>query len=161
MSSRPASVVVSSRVSASVEDVWAHASTMDGVNAELAPFVSMSVPPAFRGVSLDEAPLGRVAFVSVLRLFGVVPFDRHALMLVSVSAPSGFSERSTSALQRRWDHDRTIVADGAGALVTDRVTFCPRVGPAWVVRPVVYALFRHRHRRLGRLVGGAPSGPSH
>jgi ligand-binding SRPBCC domain-containing protein len=147
-------VTVTSRVAASPQRVWAHASTMEGVNAELRPFVRMRVPREARGLTIADAPLGEVAFHSLLLAGGVLPFDRHDLRLVRVDATPprlGFLEQSTSLLQRRWEHERTIVADGQGSLVTDRVVFEPRIGSARLVRPVVAALFRHRHRRLSAL----------
>jgi ligand-binding SRPBCC domain-containing protein len=146
-------VTVTSRVAAPPERVWAHARTMDGVNHELAPFVRMHVPRRARGLTIEDAPLGELAFRSVLLAFGLVPFDRHDLVLERVDADPprlGFVERSSSLLQRSWEHERTIVLDGAGSLVTDRVVVSPRWVPARFVRPVVAALFRHRHRRLVR-----------
>jgi ligand-binding SRPBCC domain-containing protein len=148
-----ATITVTSRVAAPIDAVWAHASSMAGVNLELGPLVRMTVPRAARGLSLEDAPLGDVAFRSVLLAFGVLPFDRHALRLVKVDPGRGFQERSTSLLQRRWDHDRTLVADGAGTLVTDRVTFAPRLGPAKPAAPLIEAIFRHRHRRLAQRFG--------
>lgn len=148
-----ATITVTSRVAAPIDAVWAHASSMAGVNLELGPLVRMTVPRAARGLSLEDAPLGDVAFRSVLLAFGVLPFDRHALRLVKVDPGRGFQERSTSMLQRRWDHDRTLVADGAGTLVTDRVTFAPRLGPAKPAAPLIEAIFRHRHRRLAQRFG--------
>ena len=148
-----ATITVTSRVAAPIDAVWAHASSMAGVNLELGPLVRMTVPRAARGLSLEDAPLGDVAFRSVLLAFGVLPFDRHALRLVKVDPGRGFQERSTSLLQRRLDHDRTLVADGAGTLVTDRVTFAPRLGPAKPAAPLIEAIFRHRHRRLAQRFG--------
>lgn len=145
-----ATFTVTSRVAAPVDAVWAHASSMDGVNLELAPLVRMTVPAAARGRALSDVPLGDVAFTSTLLAFRLVPFDRHALRLVRVDAGRGFAERSTSLLHRRWDHDRTLVPDGGGTLVTDQVTFAPRVGSARLLAPLVRALFHHRHRRLAR-----------
>jgi ligand-binding SRPBCC domain-containing protein len=146
-------VTVTTRVAAAPERVWAHARTMAGVNRELRPFVRMTVPPDARGRTIEDAPLGEVAFRSVLLAFGLVPFDRHDLCLAEVHPGHRFRERSSSLLQRQWDHERTIVADGDGALVTDRVVVEPRGLPAAAVRPVVAALFRHRHRRLRALLG--------
>lgn len=150
---KPATITVTSRVRAPAEAVWEHASSMAGVNLELMPLVRMTVPRDVRGKSLADVELGDVAFHSVLLAFGVLPFDRHALRLVRVDPGRGFSERSTSLLQRRWDHDRTLVADGEGTLVTDQVTFAPRVGPARPLAPVIRAIFRHRHQRLAHRFG--------
>ena len=145
-------VTVTSRLAASPERVWAHATTMEGVNAELRPFVRMHVPREARGLTIDDAPLGEVAFHSLLLAGGVVPFDRHALTLAEVEPGRRFWERSSSWLQRRWEHERTIAGDGAGSLVTDRLVVEPRLAPAWMARPIVAALFRHRHRRLRSLM---------
>jgi ligand-binding SRPBCC domain-containing protein len=153
--SGPATITVTSRVPADAQRVWAHACTMAGVNDELAPFVRMTVPAAARGLAIDEAPLGEVAFRSVLLALGVVPFDRHDLRLAAVVPGCGFQERSTSLLQRRWDHDRTLTPVGAETIVTDRVTFAPRIGGARLAAPMVRALFRHRHRRLRRILAPA------
>jgi ligand-binding SRPBCC domain-containing protein len=150
--SRPATITVTSRVPADAHRVWAHARTMAGVNAELAPFVRMTVPRHLRGLTVDDAPLGEVAFRSLLLALGIVPFDRHDLRLTAVVPGRCFQERSTSLLQRRWDHDRTLTPDGADTIVTDHVTFAPRIGAARLARPLVKALFEHRHRRLRRLL---------
>jgi ligand-binding SRPBCC domain-containing protein len=151
---KAATITVTSRVRAPVAAVWEHATTMAGVNLELMPLVRMTVPASARGKTLSDVELGSVAFHSVLLAFGVVPFDRHALCLVRVDANRGFQERSTSLLQKRWDHDRTLAADGEGTLVTDQVTFAPRIGPAKPVAPIIRAIFRHRHKRLAQRFGG-------
>ena len=58
------------------------------------------------------------------------------------------------ASMRRWVHDRTVIAAPSGSTeVIDVVTFSPRwalvpIGP--VLRSVLAAFFRHRHRRLAR-----------
>ena len=154
MRRRPATITVTSRLRADAARVWEHARTMDGVNHELAPFVRMTVPAAARGRTLEDVPLGERAFRSVLLAGRVLPFDLHDLTLVAVRPGRGFEERSTSLLQQRWDHERTIVPDGPGCLLTDRVTFEPRVGSARVLAPLVHALFAHRHRRVRRHLGG-------
>lgn len=148
MSRSSATITVTSRLAAPPAAVWAHAATMEGVNFELRPLVRMTVPAAVRGKTLEDVELDTTAFHSVLLAGGVLPFDRHALRLVKVQPGRGFQERSTSLLHARWEHERTIVADGDGSLLTDRVTFEPRLGPAGLERAVVAALFRHRHDRL-------------
>ncbi|UDY37843.1 hypothetical protein [Dermatobacter hominis] len=164
-----AAIVVerSTRLAAPPGPVWRHAASMAGVNQELGPFVRMTHPSHLGDLTEvlagDDAAalLGAVAFRSWLLGFGVVPFDRHALRLVAVTdggvAGGSFREDSTSWLQRRWRHDRDVVADGTGSRVTDRVVVEPRVG---VARPVTAAvvgfLFSHRHRRLASRFGAAP-----
>lgn len=150
-------VVRSSRVQAPLEAVWEHASSMDGVNRELAPWVRMSVPGGAKRRSLEHAPLGRVAFRSVLLAGSALPFDVHALRLVEVEPPRRFLERSTSWLQRSWEHERTLSPEGPGATrVTNRVRFEPRVpGAGPLAARLVAALFTHRHARLRARFGSS------
>jgi hypothetical protein len=140
---------VSSRLGADAATVWAHASSMAGVNAELAP-LRMSAP---RDGRIDEVPIGVVAFRSLVTLFGVVPIDLHSLRLVEVIPGRGFHEDSRSLLEARWVHKRQIEPDGAGCLVTDEVTFQPRLFGG-VVRQIVARTFARRHGYLRRRFGG-------
>ena len=149
-----ATVTTSSRLDADAGRVWAHVTTMEGVNEELMPFVRMTVPRRARGLTLADVPLGVHEFTSYLLAFGVLPFDAHFLRLDEVS-DRHFVERSSSLLQRLWQHERTVEPDGDGCRVTDRVTFEPRLGfLAPLVRLIITPLFRHRHRRLRRRFGG-------
>jgi len=157
--SRPVAFERSSRLAAPVTEVWDHVTTMAGVNAELAPWVRMTHPG--RMTRLDDAPelIGRpVAFHSWLLAGGVLPFDRHGLGLVSVEqfADGGgaFVEESSSWLQRRWRHERDVIADGDGCRVTDRLVVEPRLGlNRPVVARVVPWLFDRRHRVLRERFG--------
>jgi ligand-binding SRPBCC domain-containing protein len=135
----------SSRLAASAGEVWAVASTMDGVNAELRPFVRMTHPAHVQ--LLTEASIG----------LGVLPFDRHALRLERVLDGEGFDEESTSWMQRRWRHERRVIDHGDGTCtVTDHLIVVPRLG---LLRPVVARvvafLFTQRHRRLVERFGPA------
>lgn len=141
-----------SELRASAEEVWAHATTMAGVNEELAPWVKMSVPHAVRGKTLRDIVLGEEAFVSMLLAGGVLPFDAHHLKLIALEERA-FVEESWSWLQRRWRHVRTITPTASGCTVRDKVTFEPRFGPAALVAPIVRALFVRRHRVLRRRFG--------
>lgn len=146
--------VVRSTLAASPAVVLAHALGMPGVNAELMPLVRMTYPAAAARLDPSTVPLGRVAFRSVLLLFGLIPVDVHALTLVRVDPAAGFLERSSSLAQRVWEHERTIVAAPGGCAVTDRLRFEPRLpllGP--LLLPVMRGVFRHRHRRLRRRFG--------
>lgn len=53
---------------------------------------------------------------------------------------------------RQWIHDRTVEAGPDGQTqVTDVITFSPRLGfllSGPLMRRVLAAFFRHRHRRL-------------
>lgn len=145
-------IEIASRLRATADEVWAHASTMEGVNAELAPWVRMTVPRAARGKQLAELPPGREAFASVLLLLGFVPFDLHHLTLERI-LERGFVEESWSWLQRRWRHERSVEPLADGCMVTDCVTVEPRGAPAWIVEPIVRRIFRARHDRLRQLFG--------
>lgn len=146
---------ITSRLIAPAAAVWAAVRTMEGVNAELAPWVRMSVPAAARGLTIDDAPLDRPAFDSWLLALGVVPFDRHRLTLVEVR-PGHFVERSSSLLQRLWRHERDVAAGLDGTtIVRDQLFVEPRLPVSFLVRPIVAAIFRWRHRRLQARFGAA------
>lgn len=144
-----------SELAAPAEEVWNHATTMAGVNEELGPWVRMTHPAELR--DLTTAPpdlLGSVAFESWLLAFGFLPFDRHAMRLMEIDdrgADGGsFVEDSTTWLQKRWRHERSVapVADGTCA-VTDRLVVEPRLGLARaIVTRIVPWLFGRRHRKL-------------
>ncbi len=139
---------------ADVHDVWRVVSTMKGVNFELHPFVHMTSGRNHQTLPTDVAP-GRVIFRSWLLLFHVLPFDRHSLALNQIERGRGFIEESSSWLQRRWRHERSLTPDqGHGCLVVDRLVIEPRLR---LFRPlvslIVTHLFQHRHRRLKRRFG--------
>ena len=144
-----------SQLAASLDDVWASVRTLEGVNFELAPWVRMTAPAAVRGFTVDDAPLGACAFRSVLLAGGFFPFDVHSLTLVE-RGEHRFLERSPTLLQRTWEHERTVVATpGGGCSVTDRLRVEPRIPVDALVRPLVAAIFRRRHRRLRARFGAA------
>lgn len=138
-----------SRLATPASEVWAVASTMDGVNHELMPMMRMTHPPDAGSLDDGRAKPGVVLFRSWLLLFGVLPIDRHSLVLDRLIAGEGFDEHSYSWLQRVWIHQRRVQPDGEGSRVTDELAFEPRIRLAGVlVAPIVKALFEHRHRRL-------------
>lgn len=138
-----------SRLAAAPETVWAVASTMAGVNAELGPWLRMSHPADRAALDAQAVPLGAVLFRSWLCVFGLIPFDRHALVLEQLYPGAGFDERSSSWLQKVWIHRRRIEAVPGGCRLSDELEIAPRLRmQAPLVRWLVAALFRHRHRRL-------------
>lgn len=143
----PVELEFESNLAAPYDQVWAAVTTLEGVNRELSPWVRMTSPPAARGKSLVDAPLGEVAFTSTLLGLGVLPFDRHALRL-ETAEPGHFLERSSSLLQRSWEHERWVEPVAGGTRVRDRLRIEPRLAPAALVRRVVRALFDWRHRKL-------------
>ncbi|MHB1138044.1 MAG: hypothetical protein ACYC2O_03750 [Microthrixaceae bacterium] len=164
---RPIEVRRSSTLAAPAGRVWEHVTTMDGVNEELGPWVRMTHPAALRDLQSAPELVGRIAFHSWLLAGGVLPFDRHALRLVEVEdlgVDGGrFVEESTSWMQRRWRHVRTVApVEGAGdgtaadpaCTVTDELVVVPRIGLARpLVARIVPWLFERRHRRLLRRFG--------
>lgn len=146
-----------SRLQAPTADVWRAVSTMDGVNHELMPMMRMTHPPDAGSLDDGRAIPGVVLFKSWLLLFGVLPIDRHSLVLDRLLAGEGFDEHSHSWLQRVWIHQRRVRPDGEGCRVTDQLAFEPRIRIAGaMVAPIVKALFEHRHRRLRLRFGTAP-----
>jgi hypothetical protein len=100
-----------SRVAAPPDVVWRVVATMDGVNAELAPWLRMTHPPDRADLRAQMVPPGEVVFHSWLLLLGVLPVDRHALSFESLHE-RGFDERSTSWSNRIWIHRRRVAGDG-------------------------------------------------
>ena len=144
-------------------EVWRRVTTPAGIRHELMPILSMTMPPGLRGRTLDDAaevlhrPLGK----AWLLLCGLVPVDFDDMTLVGFEPGRSFHEDSRMLLIRRWEHERTVIPDGTGCLVHDRLTFEPRFarlpGARRLVAAVVGALFSHRHRRLARWAA-RPSG---
>lgn len=151
---RSIEINVVAAVAAQSAEVWRSVSTMTGVNFELRPFVYMTSPRDQEVLPREVTP-GQVVFRSWLLFLGVLPFDRHALAFESVEDGVGFVEESSSWLQRRWRHERTLTALPNGhCTVADRLVIEPRLGPT---RPIVTAvtkrLFEHRHRKLTERFG--------
>jgi ligand-binding SRPBCC domain-containing protein len=145
---------ITSTLSTPREQVWGHASTMAGVNAELWPIVRMTYPRAAADLNSAQVRPGHPLFRSWLMLFSVLPIDCHWLTLVAVDPPASFHEDSRSWLQRRWVHVRRLDATAVGCRLTDRVAFEPRLpGVGRLLRPIVKSIFAHRHRYLRRHFG--------
>lgn len=136
---------------ADADDVWRRAATPAGINHEMKPWVTMTLPRGAAGLTIDTITLGRPIGRAWLRLWGVLPFDYDRLVLVEREPGQGFLEQSTMFSMRRWEHERTITPVDGGTRVHDRIAFEPRL----VLRPIaplltigVRAFFRHRHQRL-------------
>jgi ligand-binding SRPBCC domain-containing protein len=141
-------------VDAPVEQVWARVITPEGINDELRPWMTMSMPRGAESMTVDNVPVGTPIGRAWLRLFGMVPFDYDQLTIAELWPGQGFHEESTMLSMRLWRHERTVTPEGDGkTLVRDRLTFELRT-PLRPLTPVVAAgiraLFGHRHRRLQR-----------
>lgn len=147
-------VRISSSVAAPAEEVWARATSPEGVNHELRPWLRMTVPRQMREKAISDleppARLGR----SWIFLLGVVPFDYDDLFLAEIGPGFRFLERSTLLSMRAWEHERTVVPTGEGACeVSDRIAFELRrplalLGLTRPVAAILRGVFRRRHRRL-------------
>ena len=153
---RRAEIRLVSELGADAETVWARVTDPDGINQELGPLLRMTVPRGARDFGLDDPEPGRLGRSWVL-LLGFIPFDYDDLNIVWVEPGRGFLERSTMLSQRLWEHERTIEPRGDGRCeITDRLAWEPRLPlPGVWLKPLILAIFRHRHRRLGRALNGA------
>jgi hypothetical protein len=146
-------------VDAAAERVWARVITPEGINDELRPWMTMSMPRGAGDLTVDNIPVGTPIGRCWMRLFGVLPFDYDNLMIAELWPGRGFHEKSTMMTMSRWEHERTIDPHGdAEAVVRDRLTFELRL-PLRLLTPIVgagiRALFGHRQRRLQRYFASA------
>lgn len=148
-------VEVESVVDAPVEQVWARVVTPEGINDELRPWMTMSMPRGAKELTVETIPVGTPVGRCWMRLFGVLPFDYDRLTIAELWPGRGFHEESTMLSMRLWRHERFLEPEAAETktVVRDRLTFELRA----VLRPLtpligtaIRALFRHRHRRLQR-----------
>lgn len=143
---------IASAVSASPQEAWRWITSVQGIGAELAPYLRMSVPPGI--ASLDDMAVvpGQRLFRSTLYLFGVLAVDHSDLTLLSLEPGVGFVEQSPMRSMPQWRHARSITPSATGCTITDSLQFDPRWAPAfssWCVR----RLFAHRHAVLRARLG--------
>ena len=154
--SRSAEISVSSRLDAPPAAVWERVITPEGINDEMRPYLRMTLPPGVEQLDLESVEIGVPIGRSWILLFGLLPFDYDDVSLARLEPGCGFLERSKMLSQRSWEHERTIEPTDGGCLVTDRVSWQPRLGlPGGPLRPIIGWFFRHRHKRLQRYFGGA------
>ncbi len=148
-------VVTRSRLDASPEEVWAQASSFEGINYELGPVLRMTAPREVRATGLDGVVIGERLCRSWVLLFGVLPVEYDDITIERIEPPRGFLERSPMLSQREWEHERTIEPADGGCVITDSIRWVPRLpAPEALVRRIVAATFGHRHKRLRRRHGG-------
>lgn len=152
---RRAEIAVSSELAAPAEAVWARAIDPAGINDELRPLMRMTVPKGVEDFGLDDLEPGHIGR-SWIFLFGFIPFDYDDLHIVRVEPGRSFLERSTMLSMRLWEHERTLEPlDENCCRVIDRLAWEPRLPlPGSWLRPLIRAVFNHRHRRLQRAWGG-------
>lgn len=139
-------------VAAPIERVWERVVSPEGINHELRPWMTMSMPSGAHDLSIETIEVGQPMGRSWIRLLGILPIDYDDLTIVDLEPGRSFREESTMLSARRWRHERRLdVAPAGHTLVHDRLTFTPRVPgrlAASVQGRIVAALFAHRHRRL-------------
>jgi ligand-binding SRPBCC domain-containing protein len=153
-------IVTRSLLRARRESVWDRITTAQGINDELWPFLRMTAPASLRESGLAQVEVGRRICRSAVLLFGVLPVDYDDITLVRLEPPAGFLERSRMLSQQVWEHERTLEEVPDGCVLTDRVSYSPRLPlPDRPLRALYAGVFRHRHRRLRRRFGGHALAP--
>ena len=141
-----------SRVAASRETVWRHATRPSDLDREFRPFLRMTFPPEIE--DLTTVTLGERICRSWILLFGLIPVEYDDLVFVELEPGRRFLERSTMLTQKRWEHERTFEDDGGGTRVVDRIEFESKVPILEPIQALVFrAVFAWRHHRLRRLFG--------
>ena len=97
-------------VDAPSERVWSRVVTPEGINDELRPWMTMSMPRGKESLSVDDIPVGSPVGRCWLRLFGVLPFDYDELMIAELWPGRGFHEESTMLSMRLWPRPVSYVA---------------------------------------------------
>ena len=141
----------SCRVPAPARDVWQRVTTPEGINDEMMPFLSMTLPRENRAATMATIPIGRPAGRAPLRLLDIVPVDVDVLTITEMEPGSHFQECSWMLSMKRWEHRRALTDDDGATVVTDTVGFGPRLPLVHhaLIR-VLPLFFEHRHRRLQR-----------
>ncbi len=142
----------STHLAASSEQVWSWITSFDGIAKEMAPYMQMSVPAGVTDLGSVTVTSGQPLFRSWIKLFGVIPFDYSDLTLESLEEGVGFVEQSPMGSMRSWRHERRIISASTGCILTDELTFEPRLA-GWLTSKMVSAFFAHRHRMLAQHLG--------
>jgi hypothetical protein len=76
-------------VDAPAEQVWARVVTPEGINDELRPWMTMSMPRGAESLTVDNVPIGTPIGRCWMRLFGVLPFDYDLLKIAELQPRTG------------------------------------------------------------------------
>jgi ligand-binding SRPBCC domain-containing protein len=96
--------------------------------------------------------LGTPLFRSRVYLFGFIRIDYSDVTLIEFSKGNGFVEQSPMGSMSLWRHERKIEGTTNGCILTDILTFQPRMAEklvAWFIGRV----FAHRHAVLRSRLG--------
>lgn len=145
------------RVPINADVVWQLVTTLEGINAELRPLMTMTTPPHWPNTSLSEVEVPIHLGKSWIFAGGVLLVDYDDLSIVELGKRR-FKEESTMLSASSWVHERIVHEDTqASATIEDIVTVTPRKIIAAtrlgvrVHRFVISTVFKHRHRRIARL----------
>ena len=133
--------------------VWSWITSLEGISAELRPWLRMSAPRGVHSLVDVQVQPGRRLFRSWIFLFGFVPVDCSDLTLLELQPGQGFVEQSPMKSMRLWRHERHLTGAPAGVTLVDRLTFSPRFARplvAWFIKQ----LFKRRHRAVVAHFGG-------
>ncbi|MGU3502310.1 hypothetical protein [Mycobacterium sp. C31M] len=142
-------------IDCAIDTVWAMVTDQQGINRELAPYLRMTMPRAFRGRSIADVEPGTRIGRSWLLLFGVVPFGVDDITIAEVTPGRMFREVSRMTGMRTWVHHRTLEPSGSQTILADEITLCPRLavpGLGTLMAAILSGFFAHRHRRLRRMI---------
>lgn len=137
----------SSYLSVTPDTLWRDITSMDGINGEMWPLLSMGAPLGVRSLEEVARVPGAPLFHSTLKLFTVLPLGVSHLTLARLDTHQGFIEASPMTGMRMWRHERWMEVDATGVWLHDQLTFAPRWCPR-LSRGMVRLFFRYRHRRL-------------
>jgi ligand-binding SRPBCC domain-containing protein len=87
-------------IDAPAEQVWGRVVTPEGINDELRPWMTMSMPRGAESLTVDNVPIGTPVGRCWMRLFGVLPFDYDHLTIAELWPGQGFHEESTMMSMR-------------------------------------------------------------
>lgn len=114
-------------IHAPISDVWARIVTPEGINHEMRPWMTMSLPRRTEARTIDAIIIGKPLGRAWIRLFGLLPIDFDHLTVAELESGRRFLERSTMLSMRRWEHERTLTSNGDTTFVRDQVTLQPRL----------------------------------
>lgn len=147
---------ISSKLAVSTPVLWHDVTRMAGVNYELQPMALMTYPAAYKQNSIEQAPLNKVLFNSIILMFGFIPVDVHSLSFEKIQPGVYFQEHSNSWLHHHWKHRRVLEETDEGTIITDYVWFIPRLQfAANFMGGIVKKVFTNRHNRLRAKYGQA------
>lgn len=152
-----------SELHAPAERIWEWITSVQGIRAEMWPFLRMTVPKGIRSLHDVQIVPGTRMFRSHVFLFGFLPIDYSDMTLLELRSGQGFTEQSPMGSMRLWRHERNILPcppDSGAVLLVDQLTLKPRMARrlvGWFIRH----LFTHRHNILRANLGGVTTATPH